>query len=133
MECEICGRPIIHGDTARNMPYLVCCLDHLNLLRRIEPRRGRPARPVLDPRDCGRCGTEFTPRYQTTRFCSPECRLREAIGRATVKASHAEEILRRLDATIVWRACPSRPGDHNPIVYRPTCVRHGPTTTSPGP
>jgi hypothetical protein len=83
--CEMCG---VGEDWNGTRMSLI--LDHINGVRddnRLENLRivcpncnatldthcGRNAAKHRDPRSCERCGDEFTPRFDTQRFCSRYC------------------------------------------------------------
>lgn len=83
--CEICGQ----GEVWRGR-RMSLILDHINGVpddNRLENLRivcancaatlethcGRKNRVEVPPRQCARCGKEFVARYESHRYCSPEC------------------------------------------------------------
>ena len=83
--CEVCAQ----GELWRGQPMSLI-LDHVNGIRddhRLENLRivcpncaatltthcGRKNRVEVSPRDCLRCGSQFSPTYARQRYCSREC------------------------------------------------------------
>jgi len=122
--CQHCGADISHRRPGIAYCDGGCRQDYHNAAHAARVAAARAAAlaangPVLPPRPCGYCGTEYQPRWPQHRYCSVDCRrwakdaAREAAQQAVAVAEcHAsieatfQRALRRIRASRRYRLTP---------------------------
>lgn len=88
--------------------------------RRHYHRNANPA-PLLPPMDCHMCGTSFTPRIKTARYCSDACRGKSQIAARTAikgprccyKCGVGVEVQKNTPGRVVCEGCRATPNRAN--------------------